>query len=153
MVTSTVTSVVSVVPIITAVDNPTLGSTPDVTTGSTVSAIYLAVEVFSTNASSSNPVIYMSVFKNPGNNIANPAPSASGSADEKRYIIHQEMVMTGNGALGSFPRTLFKGVIRIPPRLKRFGYNDRLYLLFQHTAGETTAITNVCIQTIYKEFR
>ncbi len=153
IVTSTVTAVVTTAPVIIAVDSPTLSNPEQVHQGSTVSAIFLSVEVFATNAFAGVPNIYMYVIKNPGNNLTNPSPSGTGIFDEKRYIIHQEMTMVGNGALGSFPRTMFKGVIRIPPRLKRFGYKDRLNVVLQHTAGETSGITNVCVQAIYKEFQ
>ena len=63
------------------------------------------------------------------------------------------MMSNFGGSSTLFPRTVFKGAIRIPPRLKRFGYKDRLIVLFQHPAAETSAVTQVCVQSIYKEFR
>ncbi len=151
--TSVVLAVRTTIPVIEAVDAPILAGVTQVQQGSTVSAIYLRIELLATNAFSGVPRIYMSVFKNPGNNLTSPDPNASGSNDAKRYIIHQEMVGVGNGADTAFPRTMFVGVIKIPPRLKRFGYNDRLTVLLQNGAGETTGITNICVQCIYKEFR
>ena len=151
--TSTVLAVQSTAPVIEAVNDPTIGNTTQVHQGSTVNAIYLRVEVISTTTFSQVPRIYMAVFKNPGNNFSVPNSNAAGSADTKRYIIHQEMIMVdGVPDISEFPRTLFNGVIRIPPRLKRFGYNDKLVVLLQNGAGETTGIVNACVQCIYKEF-
>ncbi len=152
--TSAVLAVTSSVPVIIAVDTgPLLGNPTDVKTGCTVNAIYLRVEVLATNVFSGVPRIYMMVFKNPGNGLTSPAPNGSGISDNKRYVIHQEMIML-SGAISStgFPRTLFNGVIRIPPRLKRFGYNDRLAVQLQNGSGETTGITNACVQCIFKEY-
>ncbi len=151
--TSTVTATVSVIPVIEVVASPSIASPTQVNEGSTIGSIFLRVEVLATNAFSSVPRVYMIVFKNPGNNLTVGSPNGYGIDDTKRYVIHQEMVMVGNGAQTAFPRTLFKGVIRIPPRLKRFGYNDKLILAFQNGAGESSGITNVCIQCIYKEYQ
>ena len=153
--TSTVLAVQSVVPVIEADPTPVLAQPTEVQDGSTVNGIYLRVEVLGTTSYTQVPRVYMAVFKNPGNNLVNPASNSAGDTDQKRYIIHQEMVMiSGVGLEGSgFPRTLFNGVIRIPPRLKRFGYNDKLFVLLQNGAGETTGIANCCVQCIYKEYR
>ncbi len=153
--TSTVLAVQSVVPIVQAIDSPSIGNTNNVAQGSTINAIYLRVEVLGTTSFTQVPRVYMAVFKNPGNNLSAPNANGTGPSDAKRYVIHQEMVMiSGTGLEGSgFPRTLFNGVIKIPPRLKRFGYNDRLVVLLQNGAGETTGIANACVQTVFKEYR
>ncbi len=139
---------------IVAVDSgPLLGSPADVKTGCTINAIYLRIEVLATNVFSGVPRLYFTVFKNPGNNLSGPSPNGAGISDNKRYVIHQEMTMT-SGSISStgFPRTAFNGVVRIPKRLRRFGYNDRLSIQLQNGSGETTGITNVCVQCIYKEY-
>ncbi len=151
--TAVVTTVPSVVPLVISVASPTISGVADVEDGSTVSSIYLRVETLATAVYAGVPRIYMIVFKNPGNNLTVPNASAAGADDAKRYIIHQEMQMVAPLADFAFPRTMFQGVIKIPPRLKRFGYNDRLVVEFQHGSGETTGIANVCVQCIYKEFR
>jgi len=109
---------------VTSSDAPTLANTVTIATGSTVNAIFLRVEVLAVAGFVSVPRIYMAVMKNPG-----------GTTDVQ------------------IPRTMFQGVIRIPPRLKRFGVRDELNVLFQQDTAETTGITNVCVQCIYKEFR
>jgi len=151
--TSTVLAVITTVPVITAVQNPALANVEQINFGSTVNAIYLRVEVLATNVFSGVPRIYMAVFKNSGGNLVNPSPNGAGSSNNKKYVIHQEMIMIGGNETSAFPRTLFNGVIKIPPRLKRFGYNDTLSVLLQNGVGETTGITNACVQCIYKEYQ
>jgi len=151
---STILAVLTAIPVIEANDAPTLGSVTQVLSGSTVNAIFLRVEVMATNQWSGVSRIYMSVYKDPGGNAGNPNPNGSGSDDKKRFILHQEMTMLAGtlSATPNFPRTMFQGVVRIPPRLRRMGYGDRVRVLLQNGAGETTGIANVCIQCIYKEF-
>ncbi len=152
--TSAILAVVSTIPVITAVDNPSLANVAEVKQGSTVNAIYLRVEVMATNQFSGVARVYLSVFKDPGDNLGMPNPNGSGPDDRKKFIIHQEMILLAGTLSGTpnIPRTMFQGVIRIPPRLKRFGSNDRLEIGLQNGAGETTGITNACVQCIYKEF-
>ncbi len=153
LASSAVTSVVTVLPVIDASDTPTLGNPESVAVGSTVNAIFLRVEVLAQGAFVTVPRIYMTVQKNPGNNLTTTNPNSVGTSDNKKHVIHQEMIMVGDSTESRIPRTMFLGVIRIPPRLKRFGHDDRLQISFQHDAGETSAVTNVCVQVIYKEFR
>ncbi len=131
----------------TTVDNPVIANTRDVQTGCTINAIYLKVEIAST-ALTGLTNFYMYVAKNPGNNLVLPVPNVVGPNDNKKYVIHQEMVMTQNIANGN-PRTLFNGVIVIPKGYRRFGPDDRLSLVL-HAPANTY---NFCIQCHYKEFR
>ncbi len=133
--------------LIRAVDAPIITNIFDVETGSTVHAIYLRVEVVATT-SAALPNVYMIVFKNPGGNLTIPAGNLVGSNDNKKYIIHQEMLMLQKQD-GSNPRTLFNGVIKIPRGYKRMGPNDTL------TLGITVPGVSIdfCLQCHYKEFR
>ncbi len=144
-----VTSTVSVTELIKADDAPVLASTNLVQTGSTVHGIYLHVEVLH-DAGAGRPNIYLAIQKNPGNNIANINPSAVGADDNKRYVIHQEMIMMSGDAGNGLPRPLFNGVIKIPKGFSRFGPNDSLRLLLI-TKGSVTG--DFCSQCHYKEFR
>ncbi len=151
---STVLATLTSIPIIESNDAPGLGFPTQVLSGSTVNAIYLRVEVVANNQFSGVPRIYMSVYKDPGGNAGNPNPNGSGTDDKKRFILHQEMTMMAGTLSGTpnFPRTMFQGVVKIPSRLKRMGYGDRVRVLLQNGSGESTGIANVCIQCIYKEF-
>ncbi len=135
--------------IVIADESPTISSTNQVMVMSTVHGVYLRVEAASTQfTQGAIPSFYMVVFKNPGGNLTNPDPTTTGGLDTKKFIIHQEMVMLNNVSGGN-ARTVFNGVIRIPPRLKRFGINDKLTVIVRSFGIDSV----VCIQAIYKEFR
>ncbi len=133
--------------IIEAVDAPVVGSTRQVETASTVNGIYLKVEVYATTAGALSNA-YMMVFKNPGGNLTFPKANVVGVNDNKKYVIHQEMVMLERSVNGN-PRTLFAGVIAIPRGYRRFGINDTLEVqVFSPGVN-----LDFCLQSIYKEFR
>jgi len=149
-----VTNVVSISDVIVGADNPTLANVAQVETASTVSAIFLNVQVYRVAVSSGVARFYFIVWKNPGGALITPNPSATGSDADKRHIIHQEMIVLNNSPPvdgQTFPRTMFKGVIRIPRNLKRFGINDKLSVAF--ITPDSTGTANFCLQCIYKEFR
>ncbi len=133
--------------LIRAVDTPALANTFDVETGATVNGIFLKVEA---NATSSAALanFYMTIFKNPGANLTIPAANTVGSDDNKKYVIHQEMVMFQQ-VTNSNPRTVFVGVIVIPRGYRRFGPNDTLTIGFKSPG----VAANFCFQSHYKEFR
>jgi len=146
-------STVTTVPLAETVAVSNLTSTTEVDDGSTINAIFLQVEAVTTAAWSLQPAIYLAVFKNTGDDLANPQPNLVGISGVKRQVLHQEMKMLAQDPeISDFPRTVFSGVIRIPPRLKRMGYQDKLYCLLQGTAGGT-GTAQICLQCIYKEFR
>ncbi len=128
-------------------DTPTLAAVNSVETGCTINGIYLKVEI---NATSSAALAnaYMYVAKNPGNNLSMPAPNVVGASDNKKYVIHQEMVMLQQ-VTNSNPRILFNGVIVIPRGYRRFGPDDLLLLKIQSPG----VALNYCVQCHYKEFR
>ncbi len=138
--------------LITTVDAPVLANTAEVETGSKVNGIYLRVECYATTSAALSNV-YMAVWKNVGGNLANVAPNTVGSNDNKRFVIHQEMVMLQKeptaDALGGNPRTLFNGVIVIPRGYRRFAPNDLLTLSVLAPGVDV----DVCVQCHYKEFR
>ncbi len=133
--------------VIKAVDAPVLANTNEVQTGSTINGFYMKFEA---NATSSAALanMYLIVFKNPGGNITPPTPNAVGSSDDKRYVIHQEMIMFQQQT-NSNPRTLFNGVIKIPRGYRRFGPQDELQVRFLAPGVNI----NYCLQAHYKEFR
>ncbi len=142
-----VIATVNVTNLIFAVNSPALANTPEVVTGSTVNGIYLRVEINATT-SAALPNAYMMIFKNVGGNLTAPAANLVGGSDNKRFVIHQEMVMLQQQD-GSNPRTLFNGVIVIPRGYRRFGPDDRLEL---HILSPGVTL-NLCLQCHYKEFR
>ncbi len=142
-----VLNVVQNVDLVHSVDAPVLANTEEVETGSSVNGIYLKVECYATTAAALSNV-YMYVWKNPGNNLVAPLPNAVGANDNKRYVIHQEMVMMQQVVNGN-PRTLFNGVIAIPRGYKRMGIGDTLQLRVLAPGVNIS----LCVQCHYKEFR
>ncbi len=135
------------VTLIFGVDNPVLANVTEVQAGSKVNGIYLHVEVTAESAAAL-PNAYLSVTKNPGNNITIPVPNVVGSDDNKRFVIHQEMVMLQK-IDPSNPRTLFNGVITIPRGYRRFASGDTLVCSVFSPGISLFA----CLQCHYKEFR
>ncbi len=134
--------------LIRSTDTPTLAATADVETGSKVNAIYLRVEVVNTGTTGVLANAYLAVFKSPGASIAISDPNVIGSDKDKRYVIHQEMVML-QMIDNSNPRTLFNGVIMIPRGYRRMGPADLVIARVFSPGVEL----NICIQCHYKEFR
>ncbi len=133
--------------LVDTVDAPVLANTDEVVTGSTVNGIYLKVEVYArTAAALANAYLYVAV--NPGNTLTLPNPNVVGAFEEKRYIIHQEMVMLERKVNGN-PRTLFNGVIVIPRGLRRMSPNTRINLVIFSPGVDM----DICMQAHYKEFR
>ncbi len=133
--------------LIVAKDAPVITNTAEVQTGSTVNGIYLKVEAYATSSAALSN-FYMYIMKNPGNNLTTPGPNTVGSDDNKKYIIHQEMIMFQK-VTPSNPRTVFNGVVVIPRGYRRFGPNDVLNVTY--LAPGTNV--EVCHQCHYKEFR
>ncbi len=122
--------------------------------GSRVGSIFLNVQVIQKIVAGGVDNIYMYVYKNPGGDVTGPPVDNVGSSDDRKRVIHQEMVMTGNGTSDvAIPKTLFKGVILIPRGLRRNGDSDRLQVVIGHRTGEVTQQSNFCLQCIYKEYR
>ncbi len=138
---------VAVNTLVKSVDAPALANAEQVQTGSTVGSIFLNVQVASTSTAALSNV-YMAVYKNPSNTVGTIDPQTVGTNEDKRFVIHQEMIMTEKNTT-AIPRTLFKGVIRIPRGYKRFGYSDQLKITLK-SPGITY---DFCFQCIFKEFR
>ncbi len=133
--------------IVEGVDAPTLATVDRVETGSRVGSIFLNVQVAATGTAALANV-YMAVCKNPGGNLTFPNANVLGASDNKKYVIHQEMIMTEKNTT-AIARTLFKGVIKIPRGYARFGINDKLILLLFAPGVDF----DFCFQSIYKEYR
>ncbi len=137
--------------LVKTVDAPVLANTAQVETGAKVNGIYLRVEVGSNEVATVGavPQCYLAVWKNPGDSIAIADISAVGADKDKRFVIHQEMMMIENTGKGGNPRTLFNGVIAIPKGYRRFGPDDRLECSIRSPSLDIV----FCIQCHYKEFR
>ncbi len=141
-----------VVDLINTVDAPVLAQTNQVETGAKVNGIYLKLEALHASGTG-RPNMYMFVMKNPGNLIGVNTidPKLVGSNDDKRFVLHQEMIMGSGDAGNGLPRVVFNGVIVIPRGLRRFGPNDRLQVFL--ITGNSGVVFDWCLQCHYKEFR
>ncbi len=142
----------SVIDIIATVDAPERASVTECQTGSKVNGIYLHVEALHASGAGT-PNLYMAILKNPGVLI----PTASfditqvGLSANKKYVIHQEMIMGSGDAGNGLPRVLFNGVIKIPRGYIRNGPADKLQVLLR--VGTSAVNFNFCLQAHYKEFQ
>ncbi len=133
--------------VVLAVDSPSTSANAfQVEQGSTINSLFLNVQVAATGTAALSNV-YMIVMKNPGNNLTTPEPNLIGTSDVRKFVIHQEMIMTEKNTT-AIPRTLFKGVIKIPRGYRRFGINDALKVVLL-APGVTY---DFCLQAIYKEY-
>ncbi len=137
--------------VLTAVDAPTLAVEESVITGSKCYGMYIKVEVASNEAADVGaiPNVYFGLFKSTGNGITPPTLNAVGSNDDKRFMLHQEMIMIENSGKGGNARILFNGVVKIPKSFSRMGPNDAIYLCILSPALDIA----FCSQLHYKEFR
>ncbi len=134
---------------VSTVDAPVLANTGEVETGSTVNGLYIRVEATRTGtASDVLQNLYFMVMKNVGGNITFPNANVVGASDNKRFVIHQEMLMFSGAQFGP-PRTMFNGVVVIPRGYRRMAPDDAIQIQLFAPAG----VTNVCMQVHYKEFR
>ncbi len=127
--------------------SPVLADNDKVAVGSTINSIFCNIQVAaSSTAALAN--VYAAFFKNPGNNVVLPDANVIGVSDTMKLFFHQEMIMTEKNTT-AFPRTLFKGVLRIPRHMRRMGHDDKLGVLM-FSPGVNF---DFCIQCIYKEYR
>lgn len=133
-----------------AADNPdALTNLEEIAVRARVNGIFLVVEVSCDQAVTTEiPNCYMIIYKSPAGVVPAIVPNSVGTVANKRFVIHQEMVMLDGKAVGN-PRTLFKGVIAIPKSFRTFADGDQLQLRI----SAPTVSFNYCVQCIYKEYR
>ncbi len=139
--------------IVITVDQPALTTSTQVATGSKINAFFFTVEIVATESNTGKtPNFYLYLAKNPGNNLTLLTGNGVGVDDNKRFVIHQEMVMVqGSAGDDGVPRNVFKGVIVVPKGMRRNGPKDRWVInLF---APSTSIATVACGEVHYKEFR
>ncbi len=132
-----------------AVESTTLANVTEVEIGSTVKSIFLNVQV-SAIGTAALANIYMYVMKNPSSAIAFatfPNGNAVGASNVKKLIFHQEMTMTEKNTT-AIPRTLFKGVLKIPRHMQRMGPADEIRIVMFSPGVDF----EFCIQCIYKDY-
>ncbi len=128
-------------------DQYLLSDEDGIPTGSRVNGFFLNVQVAATSTAALANV-YMMVYKNPGNNITViPDANVIGVSDFKKQVFHQEMTMTEKNTT-AIPRTLFKGVLKIPKHMQRMAAGDKVVVALL-SPGVTY---DYCLQAIYKHY-
>ncbi len=134
--------------IVKSVDAPVLANAVECHVGAHVSSFFLNIQV-AASGTAALANVYMYAYGNPGNNIATiPNANVVGTSDFKKMVFHQEMIMTEKNTT-AFPRTLFKGVLKVPRKFARVGHDDRIAIAL-YAPGVTF---DYCIQAIYKEIQ
>jgi len=136
----------------------TAGQSNRVHAGCKISSMFVSVEVVGAISYGGVPRVYIAWAKNPGNNLILPNLDSVGISDNRKFFIHQEMIMlsrqadSAGGGDFTFPRTAFHGVIRIPRQYQRQGLNDKIQMFIQNANAEATGSARWCVQAIYKEY-
>ncbi len=75
-----------------------------------------------------------------------PTPGATGTHQNKRFILHEEKGLSGGGeaSIAGVPM-VFKGVIKIPKGMQTFRFNDRILINIR-----TNFQSKFCLKAIYK---
>ncbi len=141
---STGTTLVEVI-LAKAVDTPTTAVVTEVKRGSTIKNIWLSLDVCGLAATGVLQTTSFYMWKNPGDNLTNPAPRTEGSSNEKKFIFKSWNAMTMRNQDGNTPYH-WEGWIKIPRRYQRMGTDDQIALTFL----TTTAAGHGSLQCIYK---
>ncbi len=130
------------IPIIATSENPT--ATGQVEIGSTVRSIFFEFNIAAENITEAK-VLHWLIEKTPS--LGTGSDPIVYDAANKKQILKRGMEMLPKDVSTVFKRVF---IIRIPPRLRRFGDGDQLN--FRYKSSSTTTINN-CGIAIYKDFR
>ncbi len=127
-----------------------MGAT-EVETGSTIRSVYVEFNLNGVNNSGASQVFHWYIWKNPATEFTVTVPSTYDD-DKKRFILKRRMEMLPEVPLdsGGTVQTKRIFVVKIPPRMRRFGENDSLQLVYISTSASAI---NFCGIAIFKEFK
>ncbi len=123
--------------------NDYVGAVDSVPIGAKVHSIYLFMQIIPTLGTAN---VDWYVMKIPSG-VSQPTPGATGGANQRKFILHEEKGIPGNAGDGAYPLT-FKGVIKIPRGRQRFAEGDNMFLVFRGAD-----IHNACVKCIYKFYQ
>ncbi len=143
-------STLQVINLITAVQTPATATNVEI--GSTVRSIYLETNLNGVDNSSAAQVFHWAVLKSPAGDPTFDTDPATYNTSRKRFILKRGMEMLPDIPLGSGGTVQTKRifVVRIPPRMRRFGDGDQLQLVYKSTSASGI---NYCGIGIYKEYK
>jgi len=120
----------------------------EVENGATVGSIFVSIYVLGSSGSTSGLIDWY-IWKKPGDAIQAgtvPTPGNTGVSQLRRFIFHEEK---GLSATQDGTPMVFKGVIRIPPRFRRMGQQDKIQIVIL----SSEEIMDFCVKAIYKSFK
>ncbi len=140
-------SVTTVSLIAKAVTAPSNTVTTDCRRGGTIKAIWVSLDFcgLGTSGNNNRAVVYM--MKNPGDNLTSPAPLATGSSNEKKFIFKMWSQMVMRNQDGN-PPYHWEGWVKIPKRYQRMGADDVITIV----SGMSAETGHLFLNTIYKEY-
>ncbi len=126
------------------VEPPDKNAATEVEIGATVNSIYFEFH-FSAQVITNPKVIHWTIGKEPfGTNLSGPSTY---EAIDRRFIFKRGMEMLPKD-VGTVFKRIF--VVRIPPKFRRIGDQDKLF--FKYIASSTETV-NACGFAIYKELK
>ncbi len=115
----------------------------EVPVGATVKWIFFELN-FAAQVTTNPKILHWMVVKRPfGSSIGTPS---SYNQNSKRFVLKRGMEMLPSDVATVFKRIF---VVKIPPRLRRMGDNDSIFLVMRASSTETI---NGCGFMIYKHF-
>ncbi len=123
----------------------------EVEVGSKVRSIYIEFNLNGVDNSGTVQVFHWQIYKNPSGAFSILDPASYDTAF-KKHILKRGMEMLPEIPLGSGGTVQTKRVfvVRIPPRMNRFGEADKLVLSYKSTSSSGI---NFCGIAIFKEFK
>ncbi len=132
-----------------AVTSPSPTVASDVSHGCLIKAMWIVLDVCGLGGTGVLNVFDAYLIKDPGANLSLPAPLATGTSNEKKFIIKQwrEMIMRNQD--GNLPYH-WEGWVKIPKRYHRMGTDDKWVIVIACTSALTG---HASVQAIYKWYR
>ncbi len=129
-----------------AVTAPSNTVTTDCHRGGHIKAIWISVDVCGLEATGVLQRTIFYLMKNPGDNLTEPGSLATGSSNEKKFIVKMWSYMTMRNQDGN-PPYHWEGWVKIPKIYQRMGTDDTWQFVFGNNSGLGHGAFNV----IYKE--
>ncbi len=109
------------------------------------SAIFYSLYIYTDATEVQSPLVDVYWWKNPAGSLTAPIAGATDLSAAKKFIIHEEKGLAGNRTTGM--PMIVKGVLKMPPGMKRFALGDQFELRIK-------SITNgfFCAKHIFRIF-
>ncbi len=148
-VAGSLTSANSTILVAKAVNSPVSTVATDVSQGSIIKAVWISLDVCGTLAGGVANSFTGMFFKNPGDNLTEPAPASVGTSNEKKFAFKMWRAMIMATTDGNVPYH-WEGWVRVPKRYQRMGTDDTLKVILAATAAGTGLHSSMYIYKWYR---